>query len=89
MMLKVNELHLVQLLAIAVLVTVATPSLAQDSPFYVEANIGGASVDDIDGLSIDESMTALRFGTGYRFTPWFGISGSYVDLGSFNAMVDL
>ena len=88
MFLKPTQSHVVHILVIAALVIVAVPSLAQDHPFYVEANVGGAYIDDVDGISIDESTTAFRFGTGYRFSSWIGISGSYVDLGSFASTVD-
>jgi hypothetical protein len=71
------------------IVIAASPVQAQDRPFHVEANVGRTAVDDIDGIRLDESATAFRLGTGYRFLPWLGVSGGYVDVGTIEASVDL
>jgi hypothetical protein len=71
-----------------VLAVISVPAAAQDRPFYVEANIGRASIEDIGGFSINESATAYRLGTGYRFQPWLGIAGAFVDLGCIDSTVD-
>lgn len=76
-------------LFLVVLATAAEPVTAQDRPFYVEANVGRASVDDVDGVPIGDSATAFRLGTGYRFLPWLGVAGGYVDLGTIESTVDI
>lgn len=60
---------------------------AEDRPFHVGASVGQSSVDDIDGVSIDDSATAFRFDTGYRFSSWFGIDAAYVNMGTLEADV--
>ena len=72
-----------------VLAAAAAPVAAQDRPFFVEANIGNVSVDDIDGIPLSESSTAFRLGTGYDFFDWLRIGGAYVDLGSIESTVDI
>jgi hypothetical protein len=72
-----------------VLAAIAVPATAQDRPFHVEVNLGRTTIDDIDGISIDESATAFRLGTGYRFLPWLGIAGAFVDLGTIESTVDV
>jgi hypothetical protein len=76
-------------LALIVLLAVASPAAAQDRPFHVEANLGRASVDDIDGIPLSESSTAFRLGTGYTFRNWIGIAGAFVDLGTIESTVDI
>ena len=76
-------------LALITLIAVASPAAAEDRPFYVEANIGRVSVDDIDGFSLSETSTAFRLGTGYSFLPWLGIAGAFVDLGTIESTVDI
>lgn len=77
------------LLALIALSMAAVPAAAQGRPFHVEANVGIASIDDLEGLAIDESATAFRLGTGYRFLPWLGVSGAFVNLGSIGTTVDV
>jgi hypothetical protein len=77
------------LLALIALSMAAIPAAAQDRPFHVEANVGKAAIDDLEGFAIDESTTAFRLGTGYRFLPWLGISGAFVDLGSIDTTIDI
>lgn len=76
-------------LALVALAVAAAPAMAEDRPFHVEADVGRMSVDDIDGVPVSESATAFRFGTGYRFLPWLGIAGAYVDLGTIASTVDI
>ena len=76
-------------LVLIILAASAGPAAAQARPFHVDANLGRASIDDIDGVSINESTTAFRLGTGYRFLPWLGVAGGYVDLGNIESTVDI
>ena len=79
------------LLALGALSVATAPAAAQEPSFHVEANVGTVNVDSInaEGLEIDESTTAFRLGTGYRFLPWIGVSGAFVDLGSIDTTVDI
>jgi Outer membrane protein beta-barrel domain len=70
------------------LATAAVPAAAQDRRFHVEADLGRVSVNDIDGVPIDDSTMAFRLGTGYRLLDWLGVSGAYVDLGTIESSVD-
>jgi opacity protein-like surface antigen len=74
---------------VAILAAAAAPAAAQDRPFYVEPNIGRTSIDDLGGARINESATAYRLGTGYRFLPWLGAAGAFVNLGTVNSSVDV
>lgn len=76
-------------LALIALIAVASPAAAEDRPFHVEANIGRVSIDDIDGFPLSETSTVFRLGTGYRFLPWLGIAGAFVDLGTIESTVDI
>ncbi len=70
-------------------VTFASPANADDRPFHIAANIGQSSIDDIDGVGIDDSTTAFRLDTGYRFSDWFGIDAAYVNMGTLEADVTI
>lgn len=74
---------------LVVLVMAVVPAAAEDRPFHVEADVGRVSINDFDGFAIDESTTGFRLGTGYRFLPWLGVEGAYVDLGTVSASVDI
>ena len=76
-------------LALVALVAAAAPAMAEDRPFHVEAEVGRMSVDDVDNAPLHDSTTAFRLGTGYRFLPWFGVTGAYVDLGTLESTVDI
>jgi hypothetical protein len=76
-------------LALIVLAACAAPAAAQDRPFFVDANVGRVSIDDLDGIPLHKSTTAFRLGTGYRFLPWLGVAGAYVDLGTIDSTIDI
>ena len=69
--------------------TFVAPANAGDRPFHIAANIGQSSIDDVDSIRIDDSATAYRFDTGYRFSDWFGIDAAYVNLGTLDANVEI
>jgi hypothetical protein len=71
------------------MLSLITGARAEDRPFHVEANVGRSSVDDIDGLSIDDAATAFRLETGYRFFDWLGVAGAFVDLGTIESSVEI
>jgi len=76
-------------LALTVLAAAAAPAAAQDRPFFVGADLGRVSIDDVEGIPLNESTTAFRLGTGYRLLPWLGVEGAYVDLGTIESTVDI
>jgi OOP family OmpA-OmpF porin len=85
-----SALQRVSLLLVLVIPAVAAaPAAAQDRPFHVEANVGRASVDNIDGIRLNESTTTYRLGTGYNFFDWLGVDGAFVDLGTIESTVDI
>lgn len=86
-MFELSACRRVAFAAVSVLLTSVVA--AQDRPFHVEANLGQASVDDVDGLPIDDADTAYRLATGYAFLDWFGITGGFVDLGTVEASIDI
>ncbi len=69
--------------------TFVAPANADDRPFHIAANVGQSSLDDVDGVRIDDSATAFRLDTGYRFSNWFGIDAAYVNLGTLDANVEI
>ena len=69
-------------------VLASTQAMADDRPFHVEADVGRVSVDDFEGIPLNESTTAFRLGTGYHFLRWLGVAGAYVDLGTIETSVD-
>lgn len=71
-----------------VALSIPVSAAAQDRPFFVEADIGRVSVDEIEEFPIDESTLAFRLGTGYHFLPWLGVSGAFVDLGKIESTFD-
>ena len=79
-----TRLFPILLLATASLVS---PANADDRPFHVGASVGQSSVDDIDGVGVDDSATAFRLDTGYRLSSWFGIDAAYVNVGTLEADV--
>lgn len=86
---KLVSLKSRSLLGLFLVIAAALPAAAQDRPFYVDANVGQTSVDDIEGFPINESTTAFRLGTGYRVLPWLGVAAAFVDLGKIESMVDI
>jgi len=69
------------------LTLLAGPALAADHGFYLGAGAGLANVevDDVLGVSganFDEDDTGFKVFAGYRFFPWLGVEGLYVDAGS-------
>jgi hypothetical protein len=64
------------------------PALAADLPFHVAASLGRTEVGDVNGVSIDDSATAFRLSTGYRFVSWLGLEGAYVNLGTLESSVE-
>jgi len=69
------------------LLAVATPAVADDTGFYLGAGAGQANVevDDVLGVAganFDEGDTGFKVFGGYRFLPWLGVEGIYVDAGS-------
>ena len=69
--------------------TFVAPANAGDRPFHIAANVGQSSLDDVDGVRIDDSTTAFRLDTGYRFSDWFGIDAAYVNMGTLDANVEI
>ena len=69
--------------------TFVAPANAGDRPFHVAANVGQSSIDDADGIRIDDSATAFRLDTGYRFSNWFGFDAAYVNMGTLDANVEV
>jgi OOP family OmpA-OmpF porin len=63
-----------------------------DSPWYIGAGLGVSwydtkdqdfnSVPGVAGTGMDKTGLGWKLFGGYRFSPYFGLEGSYVDLGS-------
>jgi OOP family OmpA-OmpF porin len=52
-------------------------------PFYVGGSYGDASIEiDTSGFEFDDSDSGWKLYAGYRFLKFFGVEGSYVDLGA-------
>lgn len=69
--------------------TTAASAEIRERPFHVEASLGRATVDSIEGMVLDERTTAFRLGTGYRAIPWLGISAGYVNFSRFDANISV
>jgi opacity protein-like surface antigen len=73
------------LLAAAIALAPAA-SGAADNGFYLGAGIGDANteVDDVfdSGFSFDESNFGFKLFAGYKFLPWLGVEGIYLDGGN-------
>ncbi len=59
----------------------ALPANAGGNGPFIGVSIGSASLDDFDGLTIDDSGTALRIVAGWRFNEYFGLEGGYHNFG--------
>ena len=59
---------------------------AQESSFYIEADIGRSGVSDSE-ISLDESAGAFRVAAGYQPIKWLAIDVGYIDFGSVDASV--
>ncbi len=60
----------------------ARTASAVEPGVYVGANAGWATINDkIDGLTINDGHFGWKVLAGYRLTTFFGLEGSYVDLG--------
>lgn len=86
---NIPTVSILLVIAVTAISTEAVSAGVRDRPFHVEANVGRATIDTIDGIALDETTTAYRLGTGYRALSWLGISASYVNLGSLEANVSV
>jgi hypothetical protein len=77
------------LVSVALMFGASTAS-ATESGFYVGLNLGKSSFDVQDDVEeylgsadgLEDSDTAWSLAMGYRFTPYFGLEGSYLDFGT-------
>lgn len=69
-------------------VLAASPSLAAERGFYAGAGVGQMNTEVDDGyvypfvFDFDENDVGFKVFGGYRFFPWLGVEGAYVDGGS-------
>jgi opacity protein-like surface antigen len=84
-----NPTHARRFIGLLLTAGLLSQANAADLRFHVEADAGLSEVGDADDVSIDDTATAFRFGTGYRFTDWLRIDGAYVNLGTFEASPEL
>lgn len=68
------------------LLIAASPVGAADRGFYAGAGLGqmNTDVDDVFGLDydFDEDEVGFKVFGGYRFFPWLGVEGAYLDGGN-------
>jgi hypothetical protein len=83
-------------LGLVIAMAAAGDALAQqraqqyDAPWYIGAGLGVSWYDTKDqdfnsllgGTGMDDTGFAWKLFGGYRFSPYFGLEGSYVDLGN-------
>jgi len=70
---------------------IASPAVFAESPWYVVAKLGQASVEEdfgprILGWRVDDEDSSAGVEVGYRFNPNFGLQAGYRDLGTYPGM---
>jgi len=89
---RCNELIALSLLTTPFVATTAHADEAAQTGFYVGADVGQTRIKastaladaegDVNTYHFDKQDTGYSMFGGFRFTPWLGVEGGYVDLGS-------